>query len=153
APERSQRLPSLCSPQGQFDQFSTDIRIPNNQSGHTNRQLKPPWTCAAGIQKKNSFSLFDVRLVRMAADDNANFRWWWIQLHVVNVMKHVNGNASCPHDLDLRNSFRPGIYVVIPANRHNARQSAQAVQDLRGADITRVKNQTDATKHLQHFRA
>ena len=88
----------------------------------------------------------------MAADNNVNFPWGRIQLHVLNVMKHVNGNAACSHDLDLRNSFRPGISVVIPANRHNARQSSQAVQDFRAADITRVKNQTDAIKNLQHFR-
>jgi len=88
----------------------------------------------------------------MAADDNVNFPKRWIQLHVFNVMKHVNGDAFCLHDLDLRNWFRPGISVVIPANRHNARQSSQAVQDFRAADITRMKNQTDAIKNLQHFR-
>ena len=87
----------------------------------------------------------------MAADDNVDFPKGWIHLQVLNVVKHINGNASCSHDLDLRNSVRPRISVVIPANRHNARQSSQAVQDFRVADITRMKNQTDPIKNLQHL--
>src|SRR5262249_22805773 len=88
----------------------------------------------------------------MAADDNVDFPKGWIHLQVLNVVKNIDGNASCSHALDVSILFRPAFSFFTPANRHNTRQSSQAVEDFRVTDITGMKYQTDPIKNLQHLR-
>ena len=80
----------------------------------------------------------------MAKDDEAETGRGWIEVERCQVVEQVRRYGSECHDSRRRQIHRPGAAVDVAAHGLYGRDTAQQVEDLWRADVSRVKDQVDA---------
>ena len=72
--------------------------------------------------------------------------------HRLQIMQHVNPDASDLYCCALTNAARPLVRVIVATNGDNRRNRSQPFQDLGPADVAAMQNEINAFEQRQHFR-
>lgn len=76
-----------------------------------------------------------------------------LEIKLIEVVQHINGNATDLNDLRLRQLLRPRSFVDVSANRGHGRNQRELLKDLRITHISRMDNPLRPAQGLDGFRA
>lgn len=125
----------------------------NHELCHSDRQLEPSRTRAAGIDVNHSVTLLDRRFVRMPRHDRAKSGRNRIEVQLGNIVQDEDEGLSDLQHLGLRYSSSPRAMIVVPANRSNRGERSQLFENACVPDVPSVNNLVAAAQELQCLRA
>ena len=87
----------------------------------------------------------------VTVNNRSESRSFWLQIELINVVQHKNGNALEFHDIGLRKFAGPGAVIDIAADSSHRGSLGEPVQNRRIANITRMNNMVRSLERLDGF--
>jgi hypothetical protein len=113
--------------------------------------MEPARPRAPRIDEEHASAFRAARLVRMPADDDVKSGCGWVQIEIVNVVKHVDVGRACFYDGCERQRGSPRFVVNVASDRNDRREKFERLEDFGLPDVPGMNNQVRAFQRSPGF--
>jgi hypothetical protein len=127
--------------------------IPHNKLTHAHWQFESPRPRAARIQVKHSIAHLLFGNVTVAADHNRESSRFGLEVQLLQIMQHIDGNTAQLNHLSFRQLATPGRFIDVSTHGGDGTNRGKLLEDIGRADIPGMNDVLGPAQRFDCLRA
>src|SRR2546423_981529 len=124
----------------QVDHMLRDLSGLDFQLAYAHRQVKAPWPGAAGVEIEHAILFFNLQLMAMAVDHDAESGGIGFYVELGEVVDHVDRDALDFNRVGCGQGVGPRPAIYVAADGGNGSEFAQTFENFRIANVSSMED-------------